>query len=166
MPGQDFQIVIDTREQSPLVFPSREVKTIKEALSEGDYGIKIQGTLQPIRIERKSIPDLFNSFRGENYRRERNKITRAQEDGLRYIIVIEGSCSAVRKGHRYYKAGKWHETKKDGLTQVRQLERISQKYEVEVRYCSDRDDMAFMCQEILLNYVRHYDDKKVGTNDR
>ena len=30
------------------------------------------------------------------------------------------------------------------------------KYGVEIRYCNGRDDMAFMVQEILMSYVRHW----------
>ena len=157
MTEPNFQIVIDTKEQLPLEFPSREVTTVVEGLDTGDYAIRIQGKLADIRIERKSISDLFSAFSGDNYRREREKIERSRHIGARYIIAIEGSCSTVRKGFRYYAKGQWHVSGKDGLTQVRQLMRISQKYGVEVHYCGGRTDMAFWCQEMLLTYWRHRD---------
>jgi len=151
---KDCVIVIDSREQHPLEFPSREIKTTVEALDVGDYAIKINGKLANIRIERKSISDLFSSFSGINYSRERGKIHRAKSIGARYIIAIEGSCSDCRKGYRYYQGGQWHESGKDGLTQVRQLMTISQKYGVEVWYCADRTDMAFRIQEYLMTPAR------------
>ena len=133
-----------------------DLKTERGTLETGDYGVRIEGVLAPVRVERKSIADLFSSFSGDNYRREREKIDRAKVLALRYILAIEGSCSDVRKGHRYYRAGEWHQVDKDGLSQVRQIETISMKYGVEIRYCSGRDDMAFMVQEILMSYVRHW----------
>lgn len=158
----EFSIVIDTREQAPLSFPMTDIKVERGTLDTGDYGIKIGSDLAPVRVERKSIGDLFSSFSGDNYRREKEKIERAKEGNLRYIIAIESSCSEVRKGHRYYKQGQWHESQKDGLSQVRQIETISMRYGVEVRYCSGRDDMSFMVQEILMAYVRGYSKQPNG----
>lgn len=152
-------IIIDKQEKTPLVFPSREVTIAHESLDTGDYAIRTAPNkpLSPIRIERKSIADLFSSFTGDNYRRERNKITRAKDAGLRYIIAIEGTVSTIRKGYSYTKGGRRHTSGKDGLSQVRQLMRIAQKYNIEIVYCDGRDDMAFFVQECLLTYWRHDD---------
>lgn len=152
----EFCFVIDTREQAELSFPMTDLKTERGTLETGDYSVRIAGELAPIRIERKSIGDLFSSFSGDNYRREKEKIERARAANLRYVLAIEGSCSDIRKGHQYYKQGSYHKVEKDGLSQVRQIETISMKYQVEIRYCSGRDDMAFMVQEILMSYVRHW----------
>jgi len=152
----NFQLIIDSDEKLPLEFPSREITTVREKLDTGDYAIRINGKLEPIRIERKSIADLFTSFSGDAYRREKEKINRARSLHVRYVLAIEGNCSEIRKGHRYFKEGTWHTSGKDGLTQVRQLMRISQKYNVEVWYCQDRADMAFRIQEYLMTQVRHY----------
>lgn len=142
-----------------------DLKTERGTLDTGDYAVRIEGQLSPIRIERKSVADLFSSFSGDNYRREKDKIQRAKESSLRYVIAIEGSCSDVRKGCRYYKAGEWHQVEKDGLSQIRQIETISMKYGVEIRYCSGRDDMAFMVQEILMAYVRGYSKGSSGKEE-
>jgi len=155
MPTPNFQIIIDTDEKLPLEFPSREIITVREALGTGDYAIKIEDKLAPIRIERKSIGDLFSSFCGDAYRREKEKIERSKKIGARYVLAIEGSCSDVRKGYSYFKQGAWNHSKKDGLTMIRQLMRISQKYHVPVHYFNGRDDMAFWIQECLLTEVRH-----------
>lgn len=131
-----------------------ELKVERGTLETGDYAVRINGEIAPVRIERKSISDLFSSFSGDNYRREKEKIERAKVSDIRYILAIEGSCSDVRKGASYYKGGQLHQVKKDGLSQVRQIETISMRYGVEVRYCAGREDMAFMVQEILMAYVR------------
>lgn len=153
----EFAIVIDTREQSELVFPMTDLKVERGTLETGDYAVKIGGELAPVRIERKSISDLFGSFSGDNYRREKEKIERAKVANLRYILAVEGSCSDVRRGATYFKGGQMHRVQKDGLSQVRQIETISMRYQVEIRYCSGREDMAFMVQEILMAYVRNYE---------
>lgn len=157
----DYAIVIDTREQDKLVFTNTSITTVSECLDTGDYAIKIGSILAPVRIERKSVADLFSSFSGDSYLNEKAKIQRARDGGLRYILAIEASCSELRKGHQYFKRGEWHKVEKDGLSQIRQIETISMRYQVELRYCNGRDDMAFMVQEILLAYVRNYA-KQVG----
>lgn len=139
-----------------------DLKTERGTLETGDYAVKIDGELAPIRVERKGIGDLFASFSGDNYRREKEKIERARASNLRYILAIEGSCSDIRKGHQYRQGGQWHKVQKDGLSQVRQIETISMRYGVEVRYCSGRDDMSFMVQEILMAYVRGYSKQPNG----
>lgn len=149
-----FTFIVDTREQSPLVFPMKDVKIERVALETGDYAVRIGAEIAPVRVERKSINDLFSSFSGDNYRREKEKIQRAKEGNVRYVLAIEGSCSDVRRGASYFRGGHMHQVQKDGLSQVRQIETISMRYGVEVRYCSGRDDMAFMVQEILMAYVR------------
>jgi len=153
---------VDTREQAPLSFPMTDLKVERGTLETGDYAVKISDGLAPVRIERKSLSDLFSSFNGDNYRREKEKLERARNGGLRYIIAIESSCSEIRRGFRYYKSGAWHQVQKDGLSQVRQIETISMKYGVEIRYCAGRDDMAFMVQEILMAYVRNYSKQPNG----
>lgn len=142
-----------------------DLKTEVACLETGDYGVRIEGVLAPVRVERKSIGDLFASFSGDNYRREKEKIDRAKVLALRYILAIEGSCSDVRKGHKYRQGGQWHQVQKDGLSQVRQIETISMRYNVEIRYCSGREDMAFMVQEILMSYVRDWAKQIVGKKE-
>lgn len=136
------------------MFPMTDLKVERGTLETGDYAVKISGELAPVRIERKSLSDLFSSFSGDNYRREKEKIERARAGCIRYIVAIESSCSEVRKGCSYYKGGQIHQVQKDGLSQIRQIETVSMRYGVEIRYCSGRDDMAFMVQEILMTYVR------------
>lgn len=51
-----MEIVIDTREQTPLVFPDG-VPTSSGTLAHGDYSIK--GLTDLVAVERKSLPDFI-----------------------------------------------------------------------------------------------------------
>lgn len=144
----ETKIVVDTREQNPLEFPT-ELEVVRLALDTGDYSAIYKGQLDKVRIERKSVPDLFSSFT-RNYRNELAKIERAHAAGYKYIIAIEAPCSTIRNGCTYTRHGVVHAVKKSGLAQVRQMMTLSRKYGVEVWYCADRRDMGLMVQEYLL----------------
>src|SRR3990167_5359528 len=146
-------IVIDSREQHPLAFTA-DIETLVRTLEVGDYGALIDGVLAPIRIERKSVADLFTSFQGENYERERAKIAKAASLNIRYIIAIEASAIEVRKGHSYSKDREVHESKKSGISQVRQLYTISVKYSVPIWFSNGRYDLAFQISEYFLAYEK------------
>lgn len=144
---------MDTREQDALTFQFVQGVSVKsECLRVGDYGCRHKdGTMDEVVIERKSIGDLFSSFTGENYEREKAKIARAKEAGLRYILAIESPALEVRKGHRYRKDGEWHEVKKTGIAQVRQIMTLLRRGDFdEVWWCRDRTEMAFLIQEYFL----------------
>ena len=141
-----MKLLVDTREQSPLEFVATDGVEIEvRSLPVGDY----QAEGQACVVERKSIPDLFGSF-SSNYEAERNKMIRAKENKLKYILAIEESATEVRKGHTYWKNGQQHESAKTGISQMRQLMTISRKYGVEVWFCAGRKDMAFRIMEYFL----------------
>lgn len=125
----------------------------------GDYGVKIEGVLAPVTVERKSHADCFASFSGDNYRREKEKIARAKQLGWRYVLVVESTASKIRQGCRYYKGGEWHDVQKDGLSQLKQLLTISQRYQIELALCDGRDDATIFTQELLMTYVRNWEKK-------
>lgn len=107
-------------------------------------------------VERKGKSDCFSSFSGDNYRREKEKIERAKELGWRYILVVEATASEIRKGCQYYRGGQWHQVQKDGLSQLRQLLTISERYKIELSLCNGKEDAAMFTQELLYSYVRNY----------
>jgi len=158
------EIIVDSREVLPLSFTSREITTKVEALEVGDYAIRIDGVLDKVRVERKGA-DVWTSFQGDAYHRERNKILRAKELGLTYILAIESSCSDLRKGHRYFKGGEWVESGRDPLSLIRMLMTISRRYTVPVWFCNGREDMAFRIQEYLMTPARVNLDEKTNTKD-
>ena len=139
-------LLIDTREQNPLEFVATDgVEITRQYLPVGDYSA--QG--QSVVIERKSVSDLFGSF-SKNYDAERDKILKAKELGLKYILAIEASATEIRKGHTYWKDGVLRESAKSGISQIKQLMTIQRKYDVTVWFCASRQDMAFLIMEYLL----------------
>ena len=137
-------LITDTREQDPLVFATSEgLELSKETLDVGDYAARILGALAPVRIERKSIADLFTSF-SSGYENEKAKIEKAKRLNLKLILAIEGTLFDVREGHSYKKAGEIFYSKKDGLSQVKQLYTMLVKgYFSEIWYFRSRGEMAF-----------------------
>lgn len=149
-----MRLATDSREQAPLVFPVvAEIEQITMGLAVGDY-TAFHGEQQDTTVcERKSLSDLFTSFTG-NYDAERNKILKAKELGLTYILAIEASFSEVLKGHSYWKQGEVHESKKSGLAMIRQLMTLQRKYGIQVWFCQSRKEMAIMIQEYFLAQER------------
>ena len=155
-----MEILVDTREQNELLFSSVDGVTVKwEHLPTGDYGARHKdGTMDKTVVERKSIGDLFTSFSGENYLREKEKIKRAKESGLHYILAIEGTVYDIRRGHTYRKGGEEFESKKSGISQVRQILTLLRRGDFkEVWWCRDRTEMAFLIQEYFLTHERMKD---------
>lgn len=159
-----MQILIDTREQDALTFQFTEGVSVKsECLKVGDYTVRHKdGSMDTAVVERKSVADLFHSFTHE-YENEKEKIFRAKELGLTYILAVESPALEVRKGHRYFKAGEWHEVKKSGISQVRQIMKIQRKYGIEVWWCASRSEMAFLIQEYFLAAERIRKETKLVT---
>ena len=153
-------LLIDSREQAALVFEKvAGVETKVVCLPVGDYGAEINGVREPIVIERKEIGDLFSSF-STGYVRERAKILRAKELGLKYILAIEVTASDVYKGHTYWKNGKEHKSKKSGLAMLRQLMMLMHKYGIEVWYCDGRREMSRRIMEYFLAAERLANDRE------
>ncbi len=88
-----FVIVVDTREQTPLAFPT-DVPTIRAGLHTGDYSIA--GCEDQFTVERKSLADLVHTIIHERARFER-ELERMQPFAFRRVICT-ASMDAVRRG--------------------------------------------------------------------
>ena len=82
----DVKIVVDTREQHPLL---KGKETIRKALKTGDYSLEGQEHL--LSVERKSLPDLFGTL-GSGHERFKKELARALNYKY-FVILIEGSYS-------------------------------------------------------------------------
>ncbi len=88
-------IVIDTREQTPFVFPEG-VQTVSGTLQSGDYSL--QGFTDLVTIERKSLPDIVGCI-GQGRDRFERELMRLR--GYRYKAVI------IEANLKQCEAGKW-----------------------------------------------------------
>lgn len=91
-----LKIVIDTREQTPLVFPAEEAVTELGTLKFGDYSLA--GMTDWIAIERKSLPDLVGCVGRERDRFEKEVI--ALRGFMYKAVVVEADLPKIE-------AGKW-----------------------------------------------------------
>lgn len=93
-----LNILVDTREQSPLSFPVDKAKTIRRKLDFGDYALESDPSFA---VERKSIDDfvgtITQSVRWSRFQRELNRMDAA---GCPKIIVVEGTYSEICN-HQY-----------------------------------------------------------------
>ena len=146
-----IKIVCDTREQNPLIFSACEgVEVVTSTLKVGDYGCKLgDGSESRTVWERKSLQDLYSSF-SSGYENEKNKIEKAKELGKKYILGIEATAFEVREGNHYQKDGETRWSKKNGISQIRQLMTMYAKEYFDLWFFSSRQEMAFCIQEFFL----------------
>lgn len=133
--ANDAQITIieDSREQTPLSFEGfRNITVVRHGLKTGDYSI--QGYEDTICFERKSVADLVGTLIG-GHERFLREMDRMKGFKIKYILV-EQSAGAV---YRYCSKLGW-EYKFDTIMQS--LLAYAYHYQVRVRFCKDRDDMA------------------------
>jgi hypothetical protein len=64
---EQLQIIVDAHEQYPYRFATQQVRTVRRALSCGDYGLVVDGLLVA-SVERKSLADLVGSLTGGKLR--------------------------------------------------------------------------------------------------
>ncbi len=126
-------IVCDTREQNSLSFHSfRGVETVRSGLKTGDYSI--QGCEDQITFERKSVQDLVGTLIGGHQRflKEMERMCSFKE---KYILV-EHTPTVL---FQYCMKHGW-ERKFDTI--IQSLLAYATHYNVRVRFCKDREDMA------------------------
>jgi ERCC4-type nuclease len=83
-----FVLITDTREQMGLFKkPPKGLLIVRDTLTVGDYSVK--GFENEIVIERKSIPDLYNSLFSD-WERELKKLCKISEYKRKWLVV-EGS---------------------------------------------------------------------------
>lgn len=154
-------ILTDSREQNSLEFNDcKGVEFKRVCLPVGDYtatyNIDGKERQSDTVFERKSVGDMWNSFTGENYERERDKMMRYKDCGFdKYILAIEASAFEIRMGHSYRAGGEEHVSKKDGLSMLRQLLTCMRKYGIWVWLFNGRKEMAFMIQEYFLSEEKY-----------
>jgi ERCC4-type nuclease len=141
MPEQ-YVIVIDSREQTPLEFDA----AVPGTLELGDYSI--QGQEGEIAIERKSLPDLFSSC-GSGHTRFKNELIKSR--GLEYFaIVIEGTLQQIQDK----KFPGSYNSHMPGYVILKQLFSISVRYRIPIFFAADRREAKRIIKEIFDAFMR------------
>lgn len=126
-------IIEDSREQTPLDFSGfRDVESVREGLKTGDYSI--QGYEDRICFERKSIPDLVGTLIG-GHERFLREMDRMKSFDAKYILV-------ERTPDRLYWYCDQHGWEYKFNTIIQSLLAYACHYQVRVRFCKDREEMA------------------------
>jgi len=147
--------VTDSREQRPWELGPphrRELEdhgSIVYALDAGDYGVEIDGVLQPIRIERKSISDLFGvvGHGRERFVRELEKLRDRPA-----FLIIEATAAEVKHGYE--------RSLVSGEAAIGSLMCWSIRFGVHVIFAGNRTLAGGLARRLLEEFAVH-----VGVND-
>lgn len=126
-------IITDTREQLNLDFSKfKDIEVVRKKLDTGDYSVS--GYESRLCIERKSVADTVSTLIGghERFLRELERMKSYKE---KYILV-EHSPTIL---FNYCRQHGW-ENKFDTI--IQSLLAYAYHYDVRVRFCKDREDMA------------------------
>lgn len=128
-------IVQDTREQLKLDFKDIEgVEKVEDmALAYGDYTAIVHGRPVPIVFERKGFSDLWGTMTS-GYDRYKREMEKAKADGVKLILVIEGTYTDVWNG--------FERSKFEGGAMLKKLATLYVKYDHEYIFCESRRVMA------------------------
>lgn len=128
-------ILVDTREQKPLLFDSELVTEVRqETLSVGDYGCEFKdGTRPPCYFERKSLADLWGSMT-QGHKRFKRLLLRASSQQVRLILLVEASLSKVAKG--------FERSDFQGEAMVKKLFTLWVKYNLGLVFAANREEAA------------------------
>lgn len=126
-------IVQDSREQTPLSFHNfRGIETVRQGLKTGDYSVL--GHESEICFERKSVQDLVGTLIG-GHERFLREMERMRDFKAKYILIEHSPeilyTYCVKHGWGY----KFN-------TIIQSLLAYACHYQVRVRFCKDREDMA------------------------
>lgn len=152
-----MQIIRDTRETKPLLF-SQSYKylqcSVDECLEVGDYAVRFSdGYIPPVRIERKSVGDLYGTL-GKGYDRFKREIELANEQNLVLIIAVERPIEEIRKGIEY--------SKRDGESIIDQVMTLFVKYGIVHQFFTDRHEMAYYIYKLFFSIGKLYIQDKLG----
>ena len=135
-------ILMDRREQLELSFPLDHIVTAVEptTLSVGDYACRfLDGTIPPVRFERKSVQDLFGTLTS-GYPRFKRECARAAAEKLTLILIIESPLLTVLQGVPH--------SRFQGTSMVQKLFTLMVRHKLPIVFCKSRAEMS--------TYIRAY----------
>lgn len=158
-----MKLYVDTREQLPLEFEVDGVVTevIRTKLPYGDYagawedknGKHIE--FMPIIFERKTLGDLYGTL-GKGMERFKKEIARADEDGVKLIIIVEACLAEVLNGYEH--------SKMEGDSIIKTMMTLWVKHDIPHILCNDRKDMKRTILEMFSAIGRNFKPKGGGSH--
>jgi len=152
-----MNIIIDSREQKPYLFPG--YKTITQKLNAGDYSI--EDYQHRIAIERKSIADLYGTI-GKGRKRFVAELERLQGHEYKAIIIEASLKDIVQYKDKYNnhqgkiaRMNKYYTPtilKMSPSSVINSLLAWSIRYKVQIQYCCNRSLANLVCLRILEKY--------------
>lgn len=136
---EDFQILIDTREQIPFKFKN----SISSKLDFGDYTCSGDYYSKTF-VDRKSLTDFKGTF-GVGYERFKNEVRRAKSFNSFLFIVVESSIEEIKKQNE---STKFKTNISYAFHNVRELLR-DYPDTVQFAFCSDRNYAKKITEKIL-----------------
>jgi ERCC4-type nuclease len=99
---RSMKIYYDTREQKPLTFKKdKGIEVKKKTLAVCDYACELDdGSMCPVRFERKSIGDLYGTLT-HDHDRFKAEMRRAEKMKIGIVMIVEASFCDVAKGYEY-----------------------------------------------------------------
>jgi ERCC4-type nuclease len=131
-----MKLIVDTREQKPLF-----ENELKQGLLVGDY--TTSRLFNKYHIERKSLSDLYGTMTKGNVRFH-NCIIRANANGIRLVMVVEGS----KRNFRAKKFPQGNLRKISGETLIKIVETFERKYLL-VYWCANRRAAKILILKLL-----------------
>ena len=153
MGNEEKKIIIiqDSREQKPLDWSGIEgiEKVEVMALSYGDYSAIVHGKSVPVLFARKGFSDLWGTMTNtENYARFKKEMERAKKDGMKLILIIEGSYSDVWNG--------FDRSAFTGQSMLKKLAMLFVRYDLDYIFCESRRVMSRRISDVYLAIERNY----------
>lgn len=151
--AEPLTIITDSREQRELDFSRfKGVATIRQGLKTGDYSIA--GFENSYCIERKSVEDLVGTLIG-GHERFLREMERMRDFDEKYILVEHTPTILFN----YCRNHGW-QRKFDTI--IQSLLAYACHYDVRVRFCKDREDMA----RYIVKKSREYVERKEGQDGK
>lgn len=145
------KIIIDTREQFPYEFKhSKSFTKEVRKLDEGDYGLEVDGIIQPIIVERKSAGDLFGTLT-KGHKRFINEIKRAKDKNLLMYVVVDAPYRSIYEG----KFPNSFRSKVKGFVIAKICHSIELKYKIKFVFCQDRQESQRFIQDLFNSFIKH-----------
>ena len=149
--AEEIVITTDSREQLSLDFTKfRGVSSVRGTLKTGDYSI--QGYDDTICFERKSVQDLVGTLIG-GHERFLREMERMRAFKAKYIL-IEHTPDIL---YNYCAKHGWQ---RKFNTIIQSLLAYACHYQVRVRFCKDREDMAEYIVKKAREFLREQGEQK------